>query len=121
MGQTTPQSGENGFNCWGGDAFLVFRLAENAVHFAQPERDGGAISGASFPCGHADVDEIAFDMAAIRKQNATDNGGGDRSGVEIRSALEAVAGVGVEAVSASGAANGHGLEPCGFDEHVLCL
>ena len=41
------------------------------------------------------------------------------SGVEVGAALEAMAGIGVEAVAARGAADGHGLEPCGFDEDVF--
>ena len=45
--------------------------------------------------------------------------GGDRRGVEVGAALEAVAGVGVQAVAARGAADGHGLEPCRLNEHVL--
>src|ERR1700728_2699413 len=39
--------------------------------------------------------------------------------VEIGAAFEAMAGVGVQAVAAGGATNGHGLEPCGFDQHIL--
>ena len=40
-------------------------------------------------------------------------------GVEIRATLKAMAGVGVQSMTARGAAHGHGIEPCGFDEHVL--
>ena len=70
-------------------------------------------------CGDADVDEIAFDAAAVGEQNAADERRGDGRGVEVRAALEAMAGVGVQAVAARGAADGHGIEPGGFDEDVL--
>ena len=58
-------------------------------------------------------------MAAVGEKDAADDGGGDRSGVEVGTALEAVTGIGVQSVTASGAAYGHGFEPCGFDEDVL--
>ena len=76
------------------------------------------LRGAGLERGNAHVDEIAFDVAAVGEQDAADERGGDGSGVEVRAALEAMAGVGVQAVAARGAAHGHGLEPCGFDEHV---
>ena len=57
--------------------------------------------------------------ATVGEQDAADEGRGNGSGVEIGAALEAMAGVGVQAVTARGAADGHGLEPCGFDEDVL--
>ena len=43
---------------------------------------------------------------------------GDGGGVEVGAALEAVGGVGVEAVAAGAAADGGGVEPGGFDEDV---
>ena len=48
-----------------------------------------------------------------------DEGVGDGGGVEVGSALEAVGGVGVEAVAAGAAADGGGIEPGGFDEDVF--
>ena len=106
------------FDGRGGDAFLVDGRAEDAVHFAEGERDGLAVGGAGFARGNAHVDEIAFDVAAVGEQNAADERRSDGAGVEVGAALEAMAGVGVQAVAARGAAHGHGLEPCGFDEHV---
>src|SRR5438552_18072911 len=47
-----------------------------------------------------------------------DEGVGDGGGVEVGAALEAVGGVGVEAVAAGGAADADGIEPGGFDEDV---
>ena len=46
---------------------------------------------------------------------------GDGRRVEVRAALEAVGGIGVEAVAAAHAADDGGIEPCGFDENVLRL
>ncbi len=91
------------------------------MDFAEGEGDGLAIGSAGFPRRDADVDEIAFDGAAVGEQDAADDCGCDGPGVEVGAALEAMAGVGVQAVAARGAANGHGLEPCGFDEDVLCV
>ena len=48
-----------------------------------------------------------------------DEGRGERRRVEVRAALEAMAGVGVEAVAARGAADGDRVKPGGFDEDVL--
>src|SRR5579859_561193 len=77
--------------------------------------------GASFPCGNAHIDEVSFDVAAICEQNAADDSGCDGRGVEVGAAFEAMAGVGVQAVAARGAADGHGFKPCGLDEDVLCV
>ena len=88
------------------------------MNFAERERNRFAVGGACFECGNAHVDEIAFDGAAIGKENAADERRGDGSGVEVGAALEAMAGIGVQAVAARGAAHGHGLEPRGFDEHI---
>ncbi len=89
------------------------------MDFAERESDGLAIGGAGFPRGDAHVDEIAFDVAAVGEQDAADDCGCDGPGVEVGAALEAMAGVSVQAVAARGAAHGHGLEPCGFDEDIL--
>ncbi len=89
------------------------------MDFAECEGDGLAIGGARFPCRHAHVDEIAFDSAAVGEQDAADDCRSDGSGIEVGAALEAMAGVGVQTVTARGAAYGHGLEPCGFDEDVF--
>ena len=48
-----------------------------------------------------------------------DEGVGDGGGVEVGAALEAVGGVGVEAVAAGAAADAGGIEPGGFDEDVF--
>ena len=89
------------------------------MDFAERERNRLAIGGAGFPRGDAHVDEIAFDAAAVGEQDAADDGRCDGRGVEVGAALEAMAGVGVEAVTACGAADCHWLEPRGFDEDVL--
>ena len=57
--------------------------------------------------------------AAAGEQNAGDERRSHGCSVEVGAALEAMAGVGVQAVAAGGAADGHGLEPCGFDENIL--
>ncbi len=82
---------------------------------------GGRSAVRASHAGNANVDEIAFDVAAVGEQDAADEGRGDGSGVEVGAALEAMAGIGVQAVTARGAANGHGIEPCGFDEDVFGL
>ena len=48
-----------------------------------------------------------------------DEGVGGGGGVDVGSALEAVGGVGVEAVAARAAADAGGVEPGGFDEDVF--
>src|ERR1700739_774656 len=60
---------ECGFDERRGNAFLVFRLAENAVDFAERERNGLAIGSAGFPCRHMPVYQVALDIAAVGKQD----------------------------------------------------
>ena len=58
-------------------------------------------------------------LASGLEDELGDEGVGDGSGVEVGAALEAVGGVGVEAVATGAAADGGLVEPCGFDEDVL--
>ena len=116
--ETAAQREEHAFDRCSGDAFLVDGCAEDAVDFAERESDGLAVGGARFDGGNTHVDQIALDRAAVGKQDAADEGRGDGCGVEVGSALEAMAGVGVQAVAARGAAHRHGIEPRCLDEHV---
>ena len=88
------------------------------MDFADLQADGGAIGGAGQGFGDDDVDEVAFYLAAGFEDDVGDEGVGDGGGVEVGSALEAVRGVGMQAVAAAAAADGCGVEPCSFDEDV---
>ena len=81
--------------------------------------DGGARCGAGGDLGDDDVDECAFGVASVLEDDVGDEGVGDGGGVEVGAALEAVGGVGVEAVAPRGAADADRIEPCGFDEDVF--
>ncbi len=116
-----PSAVRTRFGGFGGDAFGVFGRAEDALDFADLQADRGAIRGAGLGFGDDDVDEVAFDFAAGFEDDLGDEGVGDGRGVEVGSALEAVRGVGVQAVAAGAAADGCGIEPCGFDEDVFCF
>ncbi len=63
---------------------LSIGLAEDAMHFAQRQRNGLAVGGAGFPRGDAHVDEVAFDAAAVGEQDAADDGRCD--GAALKSA-----------------------------------
>ena len=82
---------------------------------------GGRVGGAGGDFGDDDVDEGAFGVASGGEDELRDEGVGGGGGVEVGAALEAVGGVGVEAVAAGAAADGGGVEPGGFDEDVFGL
>ncbi len=69
--------------------------------------------------GQDEVDERAFEAASAGFEDvAADEAVGDGGGGEVGSALEAVAGIGVEEVAAGAGADGGGGEPGGLDEDV---
>ena len=92
-------------------------LAENAAHFAEVKFHGCEVELAS-----DDVDHVADERAASgREDEFGDAVGGGDGRFEIGSALEAVRGVGVDAVALRHAAHGDWVPPRGFDQHVLRL
>jgi len=102
--------------------------AKVALDLSDGEVDWGAGCSAGGYFGVDEINEFAFELsiplafgAAVLQDDLCDQGVGDGGGVEVCAALEAVGGVGVEAVAAPTAANGGGVEPCGFDEDVFCL
>jgi len=102
-----------------GDAGGVDGGAEVAFDLGDGELDGRTRGGAGFDVWVDEVDEFAFEFATVLEDELGDEGVGGGGGVEVGAALEAVGGVGVEAVAAGGAADAGGVEPCGFDEDVF--
>ena len=116
--QTAAQRLEYAFDSCCGDAFLVDSCAEDALYFAECERDGVALCSARFDCCDPHVYQFTLNRAAIGKQDATHECRGNGCSIEIRSAFEAMAGVGVQAVAARRTANRHGVEPGSLNEYV---
>ena len=98
---------------------VVKGSAEVAPDLCDGEQDRGAGCGAGGDLGDDDVDECPVSVAAMLEDDLRDEGVGGGGGVEVGAALEAVGGVGVEAVAAGAAADGGGIEPGGFDENVF--
>ena len=80
---------------------------------------GGRVAVRAAISGMRTSMRCAFGVAAGCEDELRDEGVGDGGGVEVGAALEAVGGVGVEAVAAGAAADAGGVEPGGFDEDVF--
>ena len=65
-----PSGGEHVLDGGRGDAVFVFCGSEDAVHFAERERDGLAVGRAALPRGNTHIDEVAFEPAAVGEQDA---------------------------------------------------
>ena len=90
------------------------------MDFADAQRDWGAVGGLRGELRDDDVRHGAGDSAAaLLHDEAGDEIVGYGRGVEVGAALEAMAGIGVQAVAARAGADGGGVEPCGFDEDVF--
>ncbi len=87
-------------------------------HLADRELDRGASDRCRFCGGHDHVDQIALDDAAVAEDELGDQVIGHRSRREVRTALEPVTRIGVQAVAPRGPADGGGIEPGRFDEDV---
>ena len=116
------ECGEEALDQCGGDAFGRAGCAEDAVDFAERESDGRAFGGLPCEFGDDDVDERAFELAAASCEEVFGyERVGDGRGVEVGAALVAVAGVGVDEVTARSGADGCRRKPRGFDEDVFCF
>ena len=69
--------------------------------------------------GHAHIHQLALDPPAVCKQDRAYDRGCDRRRVEVRAALKAMAGVGVQPVTPRGLPHCHGIEPRRLDEYIL--
>ena len=123
FGEGAAESGEDPADQLGGErglvGLVVERCAKVAPHLAERERDGRAIGGARGDGWDDDIDQIAHGCATGLQDEFCDQRVGNRAGVEVRAALEAVRCVGVQTVASRTAADAGGVEPRGLDQNVF--
>src|SRR5882757_2365357 len=83
------------------------------------EPNGGAQRGPGSSRGDDHVHDLSFNMTAGLEDKLRDHGGGHGGRVEVRTALEAMGGVGVQAVAFAATAHGGGIKPGGFNQDIF--
>src|SRR4051794_39839960 len=92
-------------------------LAENAVHFRKAQSDGSQVQMPR----HC-IDRSAVQFAACRFKNERSYSiTGFGCGLEVSAPFEAMGCVSVQSMAARALADRRWIEPCGFDEDVLCF
>ncbi len=83
--------------------------------------DGGATGGPRLCRGNDNVDQLPVDMAASLKDELADQRGGNGRGIEIRSTLETMRGIRVQAVPLAAAADRCRIEPRSLHQNIFCF